>query len=311
MKKLFSIILILFSVIVQAQNLKTTVDNSLLNQGTRGITALKLRNTLNTIVDSLRLTQTNLNSKLSSSIAVSTYAKINTPTIGYFENVNPINPGFYSEYDYVYSTGNDIFGKQLYKYRAGSGFLGAGLDGINQNIIPESSTIDKLLQTQINSKLEISAAANYANLSSNNVFTGSNRFLNPIFVNSTSSSQYSSITGVWSNTERNGIFSFRYNTPFGSNTVTWDPIRMNVNGQVGIGMNPTESFEVLGGAKFNSGISATNLAASGSVAANSLTSSTLRVTGLSVFADNTAAKAGGLTAGAHYRTDTGVVMVVF
>lgn len=162
MKKLFSIILILFSVIVQAQNLKTTVDNSLLNQGTRGITALKLRNTLNTIVDSLRLTQTNLNSKLSSSIAVSTYAKINTPTIGYFENVNPINPGFYSGYDYVYSTGNDIFGKQLYKYRAGSGFLGAGLDGINQNIIPESSTIDKLLQTQINSKLEISAAVNYA-----------------------------------------------------------------------------------------------------------------------------------------------------
>lgn len=356
MKKLFSIILILFSFVVQAQNLKTTVDNSLLNQGTKGITALKLRNTLNTIVDSVRLNtlsisaiQTAKENKLpistntERSYLIEDYAVASTPggrngepptttvvrtkdwitatqlradlnakpTIGYFQNISSLNPGFYSGYDYVYDIGDSFTGKLLYKFVAGSGFLQDRIDQIGENIIPESSNIDKLLQTQINSKLEITAAANYANLSSNNVFTGSNRFLNPIFVNSTSSSQYSSITGVWSNTERNGIFSFRYNTPFGSNTVTWDPIRMNVNGQVGIGMNPTESFEVLGGAKFNSGISATNLAASGSVAANSLTSSTLRVTGLSVFADNTAAKAGGLTAGAHYRTATGVVMVVF
>lgn len=215
-------------------------------------------------------TQTALNLKLSVSAADSTYAKINTPTIGYFENVDLMNPEFYSGYNYVYNTGNGIFGKVLYKYVPGSGFLAARLDTVSENIIPESSTIDKLLQTQINSKLEISAAANYANLSSNNIFTGSNKFLNPIFTNNISSSSYSSITGVWSNTERNGIFSFRYNTPFGGNTVTWDSIRMDYNGQVGIGMNPTVAFEVLGTAKFNSTIQATGLSASNTVSALNL-----------------------------------------
>lgn len=356
MKKLFSIILILFSVIVQAQNLKTTVDNSLLNQGTKGITALKLRNTLNTIVDSVRLNtlsisaiQTAKENKLpistntERSYLIEDYAVASTgggingepptttvvrtkdwitatqlradlnakPTIGYFQNINLLDPGFYSGYDYVYDTGDSFTGKLLYKYYAGSGMLGNRIVQVEGNMIQESGAIDKLLQTQINSKLEITAAANYANLSSNNNFTGSNKFLTPVFANSTSSSQYSSITGVWNNTERNGIFSFRYNTPFGSNTVTWDPIRMDYNGQVGIGMNPTVGFEVLGSAKFNSGVTFTSLFASGSVTANSLNSSTLRVTALAVYADNTAAKAGGLTAGAGYRTATGVVMVVF
>lgn len=192
------------------------------------------------------------------------------PTIGYFENVDLMNPEFYSGYNYVYNTGNGIFGKVLYKYVPGSGFLAARLDTVSENIIPESSTIDKLLQTQINSKLEISAAANYANLSSNNIFTGSNKFLNPIFTNNISSSSYSSITGVWSNTGTLGIFSFRYNTPFGGNTVTWDSIRMDYNGQVGIGMNPTVAFEVLGTAKFNSTIQATGLSASNTVSALNL-----------------------------------------
>jgi len=39
--------------------------------------------------------------------------------------------------------------------------------------------------------------------------------------------------------------------------------------------------------------------------------SKLQVVGLPVFADNTAALAGGLTAGAFYRTATGVLMVAF
>jgi len=203
MKKLFSIILILFSVIVQAQNLKTTVDNSLLNQGTKGITALKIRNTLNTIVDSVRLNtlsisaiQTAKENKLpistntERSYLIEDYAVASTgggrngepptttvvrtkdwitatqlradlnakPTIGYFQNINSINPGFYSGYDYVYDTGDSFTGKLLYKFVAGSGFLQDRIDQIGENIIPESSNIDKLLQTQINSKLEISAA---------------------------------------------------------------------------------------------------------------------------------------------------------
>lgn len=57
MKKLFSCLLILFSVIVHGQTLKTTIDNSILGQGNKGITALKVRNTLYTIVDSVRLSK--------------------------------------------------------------------------------------------------------------------------------------------------------------------------------------------------------------------------------------------------------------
>jgi hypothetical protein len=188
MKKLFSIILILFSVIVQAQNLKTTVDNSLLNQGTKGITALKVRNTLNTIVDSIRLKEGKLvnatNTERSylaedylliagnnngEAPAVAriknwvSFSQLKTdlnakPTIGFVQNVDQMNPTFYSMYDYVYSTSE----KLLYKFVKGTGFLQDRIDQIGENIIPESSNIDKLLQTQINSKLEITAAANYA-----------------------------------------------------------------------------------------------------------------------------------------------------
>lgn len=188
MKKLFSIILILFSVIVQAQNLKTTVDNSLINQGTKGITALKLRNTLNTIVDSIRLKEGKLvnatntersylaedylliaGNRNGEAPAVAriknwvSFSQLKTdlnakPTVGFVQYVDPQNANFYSGYDYVYSTSE----KLLYKFVAGTGFLQDRIDQIGENIIPESSNIDKLLQTQINSKLEISAASTYA-----------------------------------------------------------------------------------------------------------------------------------------------------
>lgn len=114
----------------------------------------------------------------------------------------------------------------------------------------------------------------YAQLSTNNNFTGSNLFLTPIFANSTSTSSFSSMTPEWTNTGNLGTFRWRYNTKVGSNTVTWYPLNMDTNGWVGIGMQPTQAFEVLGAAKFNSGISTTTLGASGAVSALSYSSTT-------------------------------------
>lgn len=54
MKKLFSVTLILFSLISQAQNLKTTIDNNILGQGIRGVSALKLRNVFSIMADSIQ-----------------------------------------------------------------------------------------------------------------------------------------------------------------------------------------------------------------------------------------------------------------
>ncbi len=177
MKKLFSIIPIFFSLFVQAQTLKTSIDNTILEQGNRGITAIKLRNNLHLIVDSLRLkTQLPVNNNTVRSYLVEDYGitggnrngqppiitrikswitasqlltDLNAkPTIGYFQNVDTMNPNFYSGFDYVYSTSE----KLLYKFVAGSGFLGDRIDQISENIITESGAIDKLLQKQLNSK---------------------------------------------------------------------------------------------------------------------------------------------------------------
>lgn len=58
MKKPFLIILlVLFSCQLFGQTLKTTIDNSIFGQGNKGITAVKVRNTLHAIVDSLRLSK--------------------------------------------------------------------------------------------------------------------------------------------------------------------------------------------------------------------------------------------------------------
>jgi hypothetical protein len=145
---------------------------------------LKLRNTLNIIIDSVRLKEGKLlnatnteRSYLAEDYAVTggnrngeapavariknwvSFSQLKTdlnakPTVGFVQNVDPLNPNFYSGYDYVYSTSE----KLLYKFVAGTGFLQDRIDQIGENIIPESNNIDKLLQTQINSKLEISDA---------------------------------------------------------------------------------------------------------------------------------------------------------
>jgi hypothetical protein len=117
-------------------------------------------------------------------------------------------------------------------------------------------------------------ASAFAILGNNNVFTGTNTFLTPVFANSVSTSAFSSITGAWSNTGNLGVFSLRYNTKSGGSTVTWNPVRLDANGFVGIGMDPTQAFEVAGAAKFNSAITATSLAASGAVSALSYSSTT-------------------------------------
>ena len=117
-------------------------------------------------------------------------------------------------------------------------------------------------------------ASAFAILGNNNVFTGTNTFLTPVFANSVSTSAFSSITGAWSNTGNLGVFSLRYNTKSGGNTVNWNPVRLDANGFVGIGMDPTQAFEVAGAAKFNSAITATSLAASGAVSALSYSSTT-------------------------------------
>lgn len=51
------ILLVLLSCQLFGQTLKTTIDNSILGQGNKGITALKVRNTLHIIVDSVRLSK--------------------------------------------------------------------------------------------------------------------------------------------------------------------------------------------------------------------------------------------------------------
>lgn len=136
------------------------------------------------------------------------------------------------------------------------------IDGVTSNI-----------QTQIDLKLSTATAESaYARLAVNNNFTGTNLFLTPIFANSVSTSSYSSITGVWSNTGNLGVFSLRYNTKVGGSTVTWNPIRLDANGWVGIGMDPSQAFEVLGAAKFNSAITATSISASGATSALSFSS---------------------------------------
>jgi hypothetical protein len=207
MKRFLVFLFVVFGPMVGfGQTLRTTINGGILNQGNKGITATKLNNVLVTVADSVT-------AKLNKSGGVMS-GSITAPS-----------------------------------------FVRSG--GTSLQFLKADGSVD---------------GSSFAILGSNNVYTGSNKFLNPIFINSTSSSLYSSISGVWNNTERNGIFSFRYNTPFGSNTVTWDPIRMNVNGQVGIGMNPTVGFEVLGDAKFNSGISTTSLSASGSLSAVGLVS---------------------------------------
>ena len=177
MKNLFFCLLLFLCFQGQAQNLKTTIDNTILDQGNRGITAIKLRNNLHLIVDSLRLkTQLPVNNNTERSYLVEDYgitagnrngqpptisrlkswitasqlkSDLNAkPTIGYFQNVDPLNPNFYSGYDYVYSTSE----KLLYKFVAGSGFLQDRVDQVAENIITESGAIDKLVQKQINSK---------------------------------------------------------------------------------------------------------------------------------------------------------------
>jgi hypothetical protein len=177
MKNLFFCLLLFLCFQGQAQNLKTTIDNTILDQGNRGITAIKLRNNLHLIVDSLRgKTQLPVNNNTERAYLVEDYGitggnrngqipiitrikswitvsqlknDINAkPTIGYFQNVDPLNPNFYSGYDYVYSTSE----KLLYKFVAGSGFLQDRVDQVAENIITESGAIDKLLQKQINSK---------------------------------------------------------------------------------------------------------------------------------------------------------------
>lgn len=61
------ILLVLLSCQLFGQTLKTTIDNSLLGQGNKGITALKVRNTLHSIVDSVRLSKSPSNIIQSSS----------------------------------------------------------------------------------------------------------------------------------------------------------------------------------------------------------------------------------------------------
>jgi len=148
-------------------------------------------------------------------------------------------------------------------------------------------------------------ASAFAILGNNNVFTGTNTFLTPVFANSVSTSAFSSITGAWSNTGNLGVFSLRYNTKSGGSTVTWNPVRLDANGFVGIGMDPTQAFEVAGAAKFNSAITATSLAASGAVSAASLsasgaiTSSTLAASGA------VSALSYSSTTGASFATSSG------
>jgi hypothetical protein len=60
------------------------------------------------------------------------------------------------------------------------------------------------------------------------------------------------------------------------------------------------------------GVNVSTVAVNGRLAVGTTSpTSNLQVVGLPVYADNTAATAAGLTAGAFYRTATGVVMVVF
>jgi hypothetical protein len=152
-------------------------------------------------------------------------------------------------------------------------------------------------------------ASAFAILGNNNVFTGTNTFLTPVFANSVSTSAFSSITGAWSNTGNLGVFSLRYNTKSGGSTVTWNPVRLDANGFVGIGMDPTQAFEVAGAAKFNSAITATSLAASGAVSAASLsasgaiTSSTLSASGA------VSALSYSSTTGANFATSSGNVLL--
>ena len=137
-------------------------------------------------------------------------------------------------------------------------------------------------------------ASAFAILGNNNVFTGTNTFLTPVFANSVSTTAFSSITGAWSNTGNLGVFSLRYNTKSGGSTVTWNPVRLDANGFVGIGMDPTQAFEVAGAAKFNSAITATSLAASGAI-----TSSTLAASGA------VSALSYSSTTGASFATSSG------
>lgn len=243
-------------------------------------------------------TQTALDSKLSVTTAADTYAPIISPVIDQTIGINSQNTftGYYSRYsllntDFDYTNSGLLFNfshkesgsvisQNVMQLKGNKLRIGNGLDpaytldvvgdsNISTNLtVGGNFTLNNIsnVETEINSKLSsTTAATTYSALTGNNSFTGnnnftgSNLFITPIFANSTSTSSFSSITGIWSNTGNLGIFTFRYNTKVGSNTVTWNPINMDANGYVGIGMNPSVSFEVLGASKFNSNVQASSL----------------------------------------------------
>lgn len=89
-----------------------------------------------------------------------------------------------------------------------------------------------------------------------------------------------------------------------------------ISGTVAAGSVPTDIYfcSAAGGTSdcYGTGNVKLLVAASGNVGVGTVTpTSKLQVVGLPTYADNTAALAGGLTAGAFYRTATGVLMVAY
>jgi len=111
-----------------------------------------------------------------------------------------------------------------------------------------------------------------------------------------------------------GAFGFKVHD--GTSWVQTVSFGTRVNGTVATGSVPTELYFCSSPSNltdcYGSGSVRMIIGATGMVGIGTVTpTSKLQVVGLPSYADNAAALAGGLTAGAFYRTATGVLMVVF
>ena len=127
--------------------------------------------------------------------------------------------------------------------------LGITLGNINGRIVSKDS-LGALNQYLISSDI----SGGYMPFSGGR-FTGA-----VTFANTTSTSNYTDVTTGFSNTGTLAKFYLDYHTKVGGSTVTWHPLTINTDGQVGINnQSPTESLSVTGNIGASGYISAGNI----------------------------------------------------
>lgn len=163
MKKTTVLLLLMTVASAYAQNLKTSIDGSLLNQGAKGINAIKLRNTLHLMTDSIRLKPTKLTLGLGN---VDNTSDINKPISSAVQIALNSKADIYSQYSGELGV---FVSKKVYGVPAPPDFL----PNISwHNIFVNGDDFDLQQSLGINNKLDVSEAATTYAPKNNPVFTG-------------------------------------------------------------------------------------------------------------------------------------------